>query len=118
MNRKIVEAGIDNCYLSEITVAELYYGAENSNNPQRSMQETERFISLFRILPISQSLHVFGREKAYLTKLGRKIENFDMSIGATALQHNMVMVTDNMDHLGRLRGIEIENWKESFPNVY
>ena len=29
MNRKIALAGIDNCYLSEITVAELYYGAEN-----------------------------------------------------------------------------------------
>ena len=56
-------------------------------------------------------------EKANLTSIGRKIENFDMSIGAIALQHMMVMVTDNVDHLGRIRGIEIENWKTDNPKV-
>ena len=117
MNRKIAAAGIDNCYLSEITVAELYYGAENSDNPKKTMRETEDFISLFRVVPFSRSLHTFGREKAHLTSIGRKIENFDMSIGAIALQHKMVMVTDNVDHLGRIRGIEIEDWKTDEPKV-
>jgi len=115
MNRKIALAGISNCYLSEITVAELYYGAENSDNPKRTMQQTEDFISLFRVIPFSQSLHTFGREMAYLKSIGRKIENFDMAIGSIALQHQMVMVTDNIDHLGRIRGIEIENWKTEEP---
>ena len=117
MNRKIAAAGIDNCYLSDITVAELYYGAENSDNPRRTMRETEEFVSLFRIVPFSKSLHSFGREKAYLTSIGRKIENFDMAIGAIAIQNKMVMVTDNVDHLGRIRGIEIENWKADNPKV-
>jgi tRNA(fMet)-specific endonuclease VapC len=115
MNRKIALAGISNCYLSEITVAELYYGAENSDNPKKTMQQTEDFISLFRVIPFSQSLHTFGREMAYLKSIGRKIENFDMAIGSIALQHQMVMVTDNIDHLGRIRGIEIENWKTEEP---
>ena len=117
MNRKIALAGIDNCYLSEITVAELYYGAENSDNPKKTMCETEDFISLFRILPFSKSLHTFGREMAYLKSIGRKIENFDMAIGYIALQHKMVMVTDNVDHFGRIRGIEIEDWKTEEPRV-
>ena len=115
MNRKIALAGINNCYLSEITVAELYYGAENSNNPQKTMRQTEEFVSLFRIVPFGESLHAFGREKAHLTSIGRKIENFDMAIGATALRHKMVMVTDNVDHLERIRDIEIENWKTDEP---
>ena len=111
MNRKIALAGINNCFLSEITVAELYYGAENSTNPRKTMRETEEFISLFKVIPFGQSLHEFGREKAFLTSIGRKIENFDMAIGATALQHKMVMVTDNTSHMERIRGLEIENWK-------
>ena len=115
MNRKIALAGINNCYLSEITVAELYYGAENSNNPQKTMRQTEEFVSLFRIVPFGKSLHSFGREKAHLTSIGRKIENFDMAIGATPLRHKMVMVTDNVDHLERIRDIEIENWKTDEP---
>ena len=117
MNRKIALAGINNCYLLEITVAELYYGAENSNNLQKTMRKTEEFVSLFHIVPFGESLHAFGREKAHLTSLGRKIENFDMAIGATALQHKMVMVTDNIDHMERIRDIEIENWKTDEPKV-
>ena len=115
LNRKIALAGIGNCYLSEITVAELYYGAENSSNPKKTMRQTEEFISLFRILPFSGSLHTYGREMAYLKSIGRKIENFDMAIGSIALQHQMVLVTDNIDHLGRIRGIVIENWKTNEP---
>ena len=117
MNRKIALAGIENCYLSEITVAELFYGAENSDNPKKTMRETEDFISLFRVVPFSKSLHTFGREMAYLKSIGRKIENFDMAIGSIALQHKMVMVTDNIDHFGRIRDIEIENWKIDEPKV-
>ena len=117
MNRKIALAGIQNCYLSEITVAELYYGAENSDNPKKTMHETEDFISLFRVVPFGKSLHTFGREMAYLKSIGRKIENFDMAIGSIALQHKMVMVTDNIDHFGRIRDIEIENWKIDEPKV-
>lgn len=115
MNRKILLAGIDNCYLSEITVAELYYGAENSADPKKTMRQTEDFISLFHVVPFGKSLHTFGREMAYLKSIGRKIENFDMAIGSIALQHKMVMVTDNVDHLGRIRGIEIQNWKTEEP---
>ena len=117
MNRKIAVAGIGNCFLSEITVAELYYGAENSNNPQKTLQQTEDFISLFRVGPFSKSLHTYGREMAYLKSIGRKIENFDMAIGSIALQHQMVLITDNTDHLGRIRGIEIENWKTDEPSA-
>ena len=81
------------------------------------MRQTEDFISLFRVIPFGKSLHTFGREMAYLKSIGRKIENFDMAIGATALQNKMVMVTDNTDHLGRIRGIEIENWKTDEPKM-
>lgn len=117
MNRKILLAGINNCYLSEITVAELYHGAENSADPKKTMRQTEDFISLFRVVPFGKSLHTFGREMAYLKSIGRKIENFDMAIGSIALQHKMVMVTDNVDHLGRIRGIKIQNWKTEEPSV-
>lgn len=33
-----------------------------------------------------------------------------LMIGATALSHGFVLVTENIKHLGRLQGIEIENW--------
>lgn len=38
-------------------------------------------------------------------------------IEAAVLRHKMVMVTDNVDHLGRIRGIEIEDWNTDEPKV-
>lgn len=33
LNEKIKEVGLANCYVSEITIAELQYGAVKSSNP-------------------------------------------------------------------------------------
>lgn len=38
-----------------------------------------------------------------------------MAIGSIALKNNLVMVTDNIDHFSRIRGLEIEDWKISYP---
>ena len=38
------------------------------------------------------------------------IDDFDMLIGATALKHDMVLVTENVKHLSHVPGIVIENW--------
>lgn len=107
---KIEAAGMDNCYLSEITIAELYYGAEHSSNPNRTMKQTEEFISLFKIVSSSSALHTFGKLKNVLARQGLLIENFDLMIGACAIANDMVLVSDNLKHLARIPNIKIENW--------
>lgn len=106
----IEDAGIDNCYLSEITVAELYYGAEHSSRRDKTMKQTEDFISLFQVVPMSNSLHTFGKLKNALVSHDVLIENFDLMIGACSIANNMVLVTDNIKHLARIPNIRIENW--------
>jgi tRNA(fMet)-specific endonuclease VapC len=39
----IKEKGRENCFISEITVAELRYGAENSGNPLKSHKSVDAF---------------------------------------------------------------------------
>ena len=46
---KIKEVGQKNCLISEITVAELYFGAYHSNNKDKHLKETKDFISQFTI---------------------------------------------------------------------
>jgi tRNA(fMet)-specific endonuclease VapC len=36
LDQIIKEKGLENCFISEITVFELKYGAENSDNPKKS----------------------------------------------------------------------------------
>jgi tRNA(fMet)-specific endonuclease VapC len=35
----------------------------------------------------------------------------DIRIAATALKHNLVMVTENVNHFRRIPGLSIENWR-------
>ena len=40
------------------------------------------------------------------------VEDADIIICTTAIINNMVMVTENVKHIGRLNGIVVENWME------
>lgn len=44
--------GLENCYISEITVFELRFGAENSSNPKKSHKAVDEFIQGLSIIPI------------------------------------------------------------------
>jgi tRNA(fMet)-specific endonuclease VapC len=110
LNKKIAEVGEQNCFISEITVAELKYGVENSKTIEAMRVVVEAFISKFAIIPIYNSLDIYAREKAKLKQQGRQIDDFDILIGSTAIANDMIMVTNNVTHLNRLNNIVIEDW--------
>ncbi len=110
LEKKITQVGFDNLYISEITVAELKYGAQKSNNSNASLKVVNRLAEKFKQLPITAGIDIYAIEKARLRQEGRIVDDLDLFIGATALAHQMIMVTNNEKHLGRLSGIEIENW--------
>jgi len=110
LNKKIAEAGEQNCFISEVTVAELKYGIENSKTIEAMRIVVEAFIPKFAIIPIYNSLDIYAKEKAKLRKQGLLIDDFDILIGATAIANNMTMITNNGAHLSRLGNIVIEDW--------
>jgi len=110
LNKQIAEVGEENCFISEMTVAEMKYGVENSENIEGMRPIVEAFIPKFAVIPIYDSLDIYAKEKAKLRKRGMLIDDFDILIGATSIMHNMVMVTNNVDHLNRLENIQIEDW--------
>ncbi len=109
LNKKIAEVGEQNCFVSEMTVAELKYGAENSKTVEVMRKIVEFFIPKFFVVPIYNSLDIYANEKAKLRKQGLMIDDFDILIGATAIANDMIMVTNNVAHLSRLNNIIIEN---------
>lgn len=113
LDAKIEKAEIKNCFISEITVAELKYGAENSDRPDKNRKIVDEFINVFTILPIFTSLDVYAKEKARLRKIGNLLDDFDLLIGATAVANDLTLITRNTSDFKRLEKIEIENWVES-----
>ena len=112
IREKIIEVEPKNCFISEITIAELYYGASKSSNKNERIKDVEFIATKFDVLPIFPALEVFGNIKTKLESDGNRIDDFDILIGSTALVNNLVMVTDNVKHLERLPDIQIENWKQ------
>ena len=99
LNRKIAEVGEQNCFISEMTVAELKYGVENSKTVEAMRKIVEAFIPKFFIIPIYNSLDIYAKEQAKLRRQGLMIDDLDILIGTTAVANDRVMVTNNVAHL-------------------
>ncbi len=103
--------GRENCFISEITVVELRYGAENSFNPARAHKAVDDFVNGLSIIPIFGSIKLYAKEKVRLRKIGKPMhDEFDLLIGVTAIENKLILVTDNVKDFEKLNGIEIENW--------
>ena len=108
--QKLEKIGLENCFILEITIAELKFGAENSESKEKNRINVDDFTSRFTIIPIFNSLDIYAKEKARLKKAGNPIDDFDLLIGATAISNNLVLVTRNVADFERLEGIKIDNW--------
>ncbi|MBP7478310.1 MAG: PIN domain-containing protein [Chitinophagales bacterium] len=107
----IKKKGKENCFISEITVLELRFGAENSENPTKSHKSVDMFISGISIIPIYSSIKKYAKEKVRLRKLGRPInDEFDLLIGVSSVENKLTLVTDNVKNFEHIEGIKIENW--------
>ena len=63
LNKKIADIGEQNCFISEITVAELKYGIENSKTIDAMRIIVESFITKFPVIPIYNCLDIYAKEK-------------------------------------------------------
>jgi len=109
---KIEFIGTVNCFLSEITIAELKYGAENSDFPEKNALKIKLLQQCFIVIPIFNSLDVYAKEKSRLKKSGNILDDFDLLIGATAITNDLTLVTKNISDFRRLNGIDIEDWTQ------
>ena len=110
IGNRLRELDNDQYFVSEITIAELTYGAYHSDRVSENLMMVDRLESLVDILPISSAIDEYGKQKDILVKSGRMIDDFDLLIGCTAVANGMIMVTDNTKHFSRIHGIQLENW--------
>ena len=112
IDQRILQVGRRSCYISEITVAELRFGAERSNQREKQMLLVDAMSEVFTVLPITRAIRHYATEKARLWNVGQKIPDFDLLIGSTAIVHNLTLITNNVKHFERLQALNIESWIE------
>jgi tRNA(fMet)-specific endonuclease VapC len=90
-------------FVSYITVGEIYEPAFNSVNPQAHLVNFRQFLSSYHILTLSDPImERFAELRSFLRRRGQLIADFDLLIGATALQHDLTLLTFNRRDFERI----------------
>ena len=110
---RVNSVGLENCYISEITVAELKFGMEYGKlkgGPKYKDQRLDEFFTAINVIPVSPFFDKYAEEKARLTIAGTPTGDFDLLIGCTAVARKMMMVTQNIKDFENISNIQLENW--------
>ena len=113
LNEKFRTVKKENRFISEITLAELKFGVQNSEFHEKNQVALENFLTGIQIIPIFNSLDLYAEEKARLRKKGELIDDFDLLIGVSSIANSMILVTNNESHFRRIKNIKIENWTKT-----
>ena len=101
---------------SEVTLAELTYGAIRSADYERHIKEPQKLRRDVKVYDISDVFEEYGRIRCALKEirkdLDKEVGQFDMLIGATALHYGLTVVTENVKHFSLMPGVKYENWVE------
>ena len=101
----------DRIAISFMTVAELFYGAEKSNNANENTRLIEEFLLTVAIIQSDLDILIkFGELKAMLGAAGHTLADADIFIAATALVKCNLLVTGNVNHFMRIEELRVENW--------
>jgi tRNA(fMet)-specific endonuclease VapC len=100
--------------VSSITVMELRYGLVL--NPQRAQKIEPAIASLLASITVlsfgTAEAEQAAQIRAILKVQGQPIGAYDVLISATALQHNLLMITANQREFDRVPGLQTENWRQ------
>ena len=108
---RVSAAGIKNCVISEISLAEFYVGVYKSRNP-RLEKEASFIEETFTVIPISGALKTYARLRAQLEQQGVRLDTMDLFIAATAIENGHTLVSHNTRHFSRIPDLQLVDWLE------
>jgi len=95
-------------YVSYITVGEIYERAFDSVNPEAHLLSFRQFLSAYRVLTLSDPImERFAETRWFLRRRGQLISDFDLLIGATALHHDLTVLTFNRRDFQRIPDLKL-----------
>jgi predicted nucleic acid-binding protein len=96
-------------FTSAVVIGELFKGAFRSAARDRHLQNIEdRILPMVAVLPYDKAVaRVFGRIRADLKERGEPLADADLQIAATAIHHDLVLVTGNLRHSERIGDLSI-----------
>ena len=96
----------DGLAVSIITYGEIYDGIYHGPNQARHERGFRQFLRVARVLPLTRRImQRFAHLRGDLRQEGRGLADPDLLIAATALHHDLTVVTRNRRHFERIPGL-------------
>ena len=109
--RKIFKQHEGRMCISAVTLGELVFGAEHSQQVERNLADIEGMVARLEVLPFNgKAAYHFGQIRAELYGIGQPIGPYDMMIAGHARASGLILATNNVNEFARVPGLLLENW--------
>lgn len=106
--RTLSDLGSQRLAISLISVGETYEGAFRSANPQQHLGHFRDLLRPFPVLELNDPImERFAEIRSNLRRRGELIADLDIMVGATALHHDLALLTYNVRHMDRIDMLNI-----------
>jgi tRNA(fMet)-specific endonuclease VapC len=98
-------------HISTITLGELYVWATRRTAPPRRLESLRAMLADVVVLAVTAPVaEAYGKLQAHLLDVGRPAPAMDMMIAATALVHDLTLVTHNTQDFANVPGLRLADW--------
>lgn len=99
------------CLTSRVCQAEVEYGLLKENRARRRECYELLLLPRLEVLPVTDSTWGYwSMIKSRQSGRGESVSDIDLLIGATAMEHKLILATLNTRHFARIDGLEWEDW--------
>ncbi|MBL8150355.1 MAG: type II toxin-antitoxin system VapC family toxin [Blastocatellia bacterium] len=107
-----VSATTDKVYMCEVSLSELFLGAEKSPHTANIYHRIATFRAVVPYLAVTTDCwELHGQVKWQIKKTGGNMEDFDLMIACVAKQYGCTLVTNDADFNNLPAGfVPVENW--------
>jgi tRNA(fMet)-specific endonuclease VapC len=111
---------VENCHLylqeygclsfSLITYYEIFSGLKH-RDANKQLEKFLAFSKLNKVISLTeQSIRISAETYAQLRKKGTPVDDIDLLIAGVAISNDLVLITHNQKHFGKIASLELEDW--------
>jgi predicted nucleic acid-binding protein len=97
--------------ISTVVIGEVYQGIYDGYDPIQDAKDFERLLAEFAVIPFDIDVaRTFGRIRGAARKLIPKPGDSDIMIAATAIHHDLILVTRNTRDFSQIADLKQFDW--------
>jgi tRNA(fMet)-specific endonuclease VapC len=109
--KNLIDHEDDEICISAISYAELCFGLEKKNS-EKLFDDVNAIMGKLSIMAFDETQsELYGKIRLQLEKAGNPLGDMDILIAAAALSAGAILVSHNIRHFSKIKGLKVEDWR-------